>query len=48
MHYMANNGSFHASAWQQDCVERNQRLTFAGAHAHFKNGTEKQRIGLLQ
>ena len=34
----ADNGIFKANAWVQNCHEKGQTLTFAGANAHHQNG----------
>ena len=47
-HYHADNGTFRAHAWREDCTAKGQRLTFAGANAHFQNGIAEQRIRILQ
>ena len=47
-HYQADNGTFRANKWREDCRQRHQQLTFAGAHAHFQNGVAERRIRLLQ
>lgn len=46
--YHADNGTFRANAWINDCNRRNQRMTFAGVNAHHQNGMAERRIKELQ
>ena len=46
--YHADNGIFRANKWVQDCINKQQSLTFAGVNAHHQNGRAERRIGLLQ
>jgi Reverse transcriptase (RNA-dependent DNA polymerase) len=47
-HYHADNGVFRAKAWTDDCLQKRQRVTFAGVDAHHQNGRAEARIRRLQ
>jgi hypothetical protein len=47
-HYHADNGIFRASKWVEQCMQQQQRLTFAGVNAHHSNGLAERRIRSLQ
>ena len=38
LHYHADNGHFCDNAFQAECKQGGQRLTFCGVNAHFQNG----------
>jgi hypothetical protein len=46
--YHSDNGIFKSNAWQDNCNERGQGLTFAGVNAHHQNGRAERRIKELQ
>jgi hypothetical protein len=46
--YHSDNGIFKSNAWQDNCTERGQGLTFAGVNAHHQNGRAERRIKELQ
>lgn len=47
MAYHADNGVFRANQWVDDCITKQQQLTFAGVNAHHQNGKAERRIRLL-
>ena len=47
-YYHANNGIFKANGWVQDCIDKQQSLTYSGVNAHHQNGIAERRIRELQ
>jgi len=46
--YHADNGTFKAKDWVNDCKVKQQSLIFVGVSAHHNNGRAETRIRLLQ
>ena len=46
--YHADNGIFRANKLVQDCINKQQLLSFAGVNAHHQNGRAERQIELLQ
>jgi transposase InsO family protein len=46
--YHSDNGVFKSKAWQDNCAQNGQGLTFAGVNAHHQNGKAERRIRELQ
>jgi hypothetical protein len=43
-HYHGDNGRFKEKTWLDHCEEKQQSLSFCGAHAHFQNSIAEKRI----
>jgi hypothetical protein len=41
--YRDNNGRFLDVAFKQDCMDKQQKLTFCGVNAHFQNGRAEKK-----